>query len=731
MSLASKGNSNLNNLQEDLRPIEKTDGLPVESLSKLVKIEGRGPEVSRPPLYIHKWWAKRFGSVFRSILLGILLDNNEDIWAAHYHNHNYPDICILDPFMGSGTTLFEASRLNTKIIGCDLNPVAWWTTRSALQQPDDWKDLEKAFLKLEQEALKLFRDLYKTKCPTCDSNTANARHIRWAHVLPCAHCGHKTRLIKSYNLGRYKNGNWFLCPSCDFVFWSDQNHLDKIQCPACQDRFSAKKGNTSHGKFICSVCNGTTSIRHAMNQQENVVEDAEMYAVLFDCPEHGWGLAPPTEIDRQNYERAKELLQVLSSELAIPNAPITKANRSDPRPTNYGYKLWRQMFTSRQLLVLGWLAAQIKDLPQSEKDIFATIISQLVNYTNGFCVPRPNRPAAISWIFRMHAFVPPTDFIENNPLGGEKSSGTFQSIFWRSIQRAYEYRHQPVERKIKPGTQNQSYPVHIKGEQITPTLVTNWQEFETSLKPALLLCQSSEHLPLPDKSVSHIVTDPPFYDNITYSELSEFNYVWLHEMLKDDYNEFATPSIQHQRELIVSKRIGKDNDFYTTGLANVFRECHRVLKDNGLLVFTFHHKSEAAWISLLEALVQSTFRVTAVHPVRSESDRSLHIMNGDSIEHDIIIVCRKAANPEPITWDDLLARMDHEATKLVDRLVPKLRQSMANVSVVVFGQCLKLFTQHYPLIEGTSFTTADVLSVAQQIAVNCLNDHPKTQTTKV
>ncbi|MFQ5855353.1 MAG: DNA methyltransferase [Anaerolineae bacterium] len=703
---------------QNLLPIERPDTFPVEELGQLVKVEGRGPEVSRPPLYLHKWWARRFGSVFRSILLGVLLDAEDDIWEGHYRAHNFAEAVVLDPFMGSGTTLFEAARLGAKVVGCDINPVAWWTARMALSQPASWSRLEETFNALNLEAQTLFSAYYQTYCQICSEPRATTRHVRWARVLPCGHCGQETALMKSYILGKYKRGRWLLCRECGFVYWTSQSIKTGIACPQCEAVFDPAAANAARGQFICAHCHRKTDVRKAMTQLTNPTDHAKMFAVLYDCPEHGWGLCQPTEKDLENYHQAITALRDMEPELAIPAQRIRVEGRTDPRPANYGYRFWRQMFTPRQLLVLGWLAARVRDLPADVKEPFATMVSQLTNYTNAFCVPRPNRPAAISWIFRMHAFVPPTDFVESNPLGGRLVSGTFQSLFWRSTRAAYQFRRKPAERQINAANVNQSVAVPIPGERVQVTLAEDWNSLIQTPHSAWLLCQPSDKLPLPDRSVSHIITDPPFYDNVAYGELSEFNYVWLHEMLGDYLPEFSRSEVRLEKELIVSKRIGKDDEFYAEGMAAVFAECYRVLTDHGVLAFTFHHRSRDAWETLLHALLKAGFCVSAIHPVRSESDRSLHIMTGDSIEHDVVIICRKATDPRPILWDDLVEQMRRDAQVLIHKLDPTHRQSNSNVSILVFGQCLKLFSEHHPEVYKLvgKVSISEALYTAEQIA---------------
>ena len=77
---------------------------PVNELSALARKER--PDLSRPPLYLHKWWARRFGSVFRSIILATFLPPDEDAWDYQYQHTDFGGKIVLDPFMGGGTTVF-------------------------------------------------------------------------------------------------------------------------------------------------------------------------------------------------------------------------------------------------------------------------------------------------------------------------------------------------------------------------------------------------------------------------------------------------------------------------------------------------------------------------------------------------------------------------------------------------------------------------------------------------
>src|SRR2546430_10766783 len=102
----------------------ETDRFPFEFLSRLAERESWRKEMHRPIDHVHKWWAKRLGSVFRGILLGALLPENGDLSREFFRSHHFAETVIFDPFMGSGTTIGEAHKLGLTAIGRDINPVA-------------------------------------------------------------------------------------------------------------------------------------------------------------------------------------------------------------------------------------------------------------------------------------------------------------------------------------------------------------------------------------------------------------------------------------------------------------------------------------------------------------------------------------------------------------------------------------------------------------------------------
>ena len=190
-------------------PIEK--GFPIERVNEIAAKEGRAKMHYRPIYTMHKWWARRLGCVFRAISLYTLLDDPEKVsvfepghegdtlasygddadgesdldvasllervdmsdpeslWELYPKDVRIEDKKILDPFMGGGTSLVEASRFGAEVVGNDLNPVAWFVTKKELEAGQtDVEELEEAFEQVKADVADEITQYYKTPCPNGD-----------------------------------------------------------------------------------------------------------------------------------------------------------------------------------------------------------------------------------------------------------------------------------------------------------------------------------------------------------------------------------------------------------------------------------------------------------------------------------------------------------------------------------------------------------------------------------
>jgi adenine-specific DNA methylase len=220
--------------------------------------------------------------------------------------------------------------------------------------------------------------------------------------------------------------------------------------------------------------------------------------------------------------------------------------------------------------------------------------------------------------------------------------------------------------------------------------------------------------------VDAVVTDPPYESNVMYSELSNFFYVWLRLSLRSRYPWFADDVVPWEREVISNRVQNKGHREYLDGLTQVFRECHRVLKGDGVMTFTFHHMNPRAWGSVLQALLNAGFVVSCVWPAKSEMDASTHLRGLNSMHYDSVVVCRKrtACGPEA-DWGELMDEIREVSEMQLRTLrLQGLRFSASDALVVVLGNSFRIYSSHYPNVvnQGVPVDTEEALCTVARLA---------------
>ena len=259
-----------------------------------------------------------------------------------------------------------------------------------------------------------------------------------------------------------------------------------------------------------------------------------------------------------------------------------------------------------------------------------TLFSGVLEFNNLFASYKGEGTGAVRHMFSHHILKPERMPIEANPWGTAKSSGAFIKLFRSRLLRTIAYRDTPTEIVGTSGPSLAcSAPFAGNADTSWPTL-RGWRPRAT-----LLSCGSSDSTGLPAASIDLVVTDPPFFDNVHYSELADFFFAW--QVLDDDQAGFNRRTTRDPSEVQDAEPAR-----FAAKLQAVFRECHRVLKDEGLLVFSYHHSREEGWHSLAEAIFGAGFSVINSHPVKAEmSGATPKSQAKEPIQLDIIIVCRK------------------------------------------------------------------------------------------
>lgn len=625
-------------------------------VSQLAQDETGKRQYYRPVYSLHKWWARRPGALFRAIILLANKPNNNLFKTTgsdslsqssdYFKDHNFEDIIILDPFMGGGTTLVEANRLGASVIGCDLNPVSYWIVRETLK-PIDLGKLNNYFYELEQNAGEKIKSLYQTKCIHCNSN-GDGIYAFWVRYVNCLHCGQSTYLFKRTLLNKGISRNKLpsitnpvtvFCPNCFKL--NDWVGQDDCTCKSCGHIFNPNAGSYDQGYYNCLSCkNSKISLIKTLESNQKLSE--KLIAIEYWCHICNKRFyKSPDESDLVKIKRIEKELEEHKDDLIFPKQKILEG-ASSVRWRRHNYDYYYEVFNSRQLLAFNYLIEGIQTIPEEEyRNVFITVFSNSLEYNN-MMTPYNYPHRKLHHLFNYHAMPLTTTPVENAVWGvGKEGAGTFTNCYRRYVN-AKQYCLKPFDKfKNVYGTVQTSW---TKNEKISANFVSSFDELKKIHRGAMLLCGNSAHLPsVPDNSIDFVITDPPYFDSIHYSELSNFFYVWLKSLIENHY--FTAENVPTAYEAIVNKEMNKGEKEYQELLMSVFKECERVLKNDGMLIFTFHHIKWRAWWTVLNAITQSGFRVADYFPVMSEYKVNPHIRNKQALDMDLVLICQKKIIP--------------------------------------------------------------------------------------
>ena len=725
-------------------PIER--GFPIERVNEIAEKESRAKQYYRPIYTMHKWWARRPGCLFRAITMYSLLDEDttpddvavyepgenqqlgsnglsetdlveaidnvnmddpESLWNFYPKDVRIKDKKILDPFMGGGTSLVEASRFGVDSVGMDLNPVAWFVTKKELDAGQtDVDELEAAFEQVKEDVADEILEYYRTPCPNGEHH-ADVMYNLWVKELDCVSCGHTIPLFKDYRVaaGRYENDDKYnvLCPNCNDVTLVD-DWQDESQCNSCNHQFIPKNGNVSRGGYYnCPECGQKESITDAIADQGKA--DQRLYAIEYYC-EHcddqgrqksaykGYKKAEPA--DKQLFEEAKrdwktrtDLHEYVPKE-EIPEGAITAASSVSGNDVfQHGFSKWTDMFNERQLLCLSTLLRSIEKVEnQNTKEYLLLAFSEALNF-NTMMVPYQAGRNHTNHLFKTNSFDPPQKSSEGNLWGTKFGIGRFQSTF-DMILTAIEYAKSPTDRYIDNGD-----TVETKG--FGQPIGENSKVYQDDMRNITA-----------EDEYDAVITDPPYYDNIIYSEVADYYYVWQKIILEDDYPGFDQEHTPRVESIVTNPYLDKTAEDFEHEMGEALSVINRALKQEGTLAFTYHHSDQESWGELLESLCNNNFEVTATYPINSDMRK---FIGGESVAFDIVIVARPTEDRRPTSWDSLRRHIVRTARETRETLEEHRELAGGDIGVIEMGKCFQVYSKHH----GEVHRAGEVMSAKEVV----------------
>lgn len=418
----------------------------------------------------------------------------------------------------------------------------------------------------------------------------------------------------------------------------------------------------------------------------------------------------PTVEDLAAIERAGEFVQAQWDEWdakgLIPTEAIPQGNKTK-EPLRYGINRWCDMFTSRQLLTAVTALEELHHVLDEAKTelgadqlkalnlYLAFALDKVVNYNSRLASWNAARINARS-VFDYHNFAFKWTYVEMEGV---------DACRWGLDQIASCYKDL-AKLAIGEGFKESQSLLDNDNVQLVPG------------EPALA---SATALPYEDKSVDAIVTDPPYYDNVMYAELSDYFYVWLKRSLQPYWPELCEQYLTDKDNEAVSNQAqfadqatysghGKQPPgtrtarelaaiHYETMMADTFREAHRVLQDNGAMTVMFTHKRVDAWNALAKALLNADFQIASSWPVTTESDHSLHQRGNNSANSTILLTCLKRKETASAFWHEIQPDVRHTARQAAIKFTETGLVGV-DVTLASFGPALAVLSEKWPVYTG-------------------------------
>ncbi|MEO8926883.1 MAG: hypothetical protein ABI306_06935 [Caulobacteraceae bacterium] len=637
----------------------------------------------RPIIAVHKWFARRPGTLFRGLLLSEFIDRPLD--ETYFKGHDFAGKSVADPFMGGGTPLVEANRVGCDVLGLDINPMAAWIVREEIEHIDH-DAYQEAASELVATLTREIGEFYRTDCPAFGDKDVPVKYFLWVKTIPCGTCGHEVDLFPGYLLAddtRHPR-NVLVCSDC-----GELNEVDDLDRPGSCSHCRCKllvAGPAKRGRCVCGLCGAETRFPRKAGGPLGRRLYAIEYANAARRDAHkGRFFKKPDAQDLLRAEAARQRAQSIELRFA-PEQEIPAGDETD-RLHRWGYRFYRELFNDRQLLGLELSCRHIAAVKDTRiRHALATNLSDLLRYQNTLC--RYDTMALKSLdIFSVHGFPVGLVECESNMLGIVNEAGAnVGSGGWTNIidkyAKAKRYCDAPFEVRHQGG---RKVKTPVAGEWIGETRPG------ARSRSVTIRCASSTRIELAPGSLDAVFTDPPYFGNVQYAELMDFCFAWLRRLVGGEAEGFDRESTRAVDELTVNVTEGRDLAHFTEGMAQVYSAMARALKPGAPLAFTYHHNKLEAYHSIGVAILDSGLTCSATLPCPAEMGGSIHIFGTGSSIIDTVFVCRAYGKAKRRyifkTMDELIVIVRDELGQL---RVAGVKPTAGDIRCIAFGHLTRM-----------------------------------------
>jgi putative DNA methylase len=589
---------------------------------------------------------------------------------------------VADMFSGRGIIPLEAARLGATAVGSDLSPVATlagrlladWAMRDWSSEPQLPFTPARASGSTLSDQDRLVRDARliheeigrRAQAALAEYYPANSDGRRpwgylWTISMPCDQCRRRFPLIGSYTLRHPYRRTQDAGQSIGLVITGGTWRVEVVDGPAL-DRptyaAAGKKGKSARCPF-CGHLHTLETVK-AKGFAGQYCDEPLVAADFASGDKNTKKLFRVLRDDERKAIRSADpaMLPKVGQLSAIPDEQIPPGNVHTVMASGYGYTGYAQLMCDRQTLLFGTIAQQIRTCHQEA--LAGGISADYANALAGF---------AAATLIRMlkHATRGARLRAHGKPDGSGQNRVQIDHIFANEASLSFQFDFFEAGTGDGPGTWTGltetglgPLAAHVRGRRGTH---------------ARLRRANAMALPFRDGSVDAVVTDPPYYDMIEYSDASDFFYVWLRRILGEIQPDLfaetigsqVAPDLQNKDDEIIVRRVYNggvrhDREFYEHSLSRAFHEARRVLRPDGHLVVVFGHSDPDAWLRLLGALRDAGFVVTSSWPSCTETSNT----GVASIKVTLTIGCRVAAPQRSVAT---AAQVDREVATAVKAAV--------------------------------------------------------------
>ncbi len=620
--------------------------------------------------------------------------------VLHYLREHAP--AVYDPFCGGGSIPLEAQRLGLRARASDLNPLPVLLNKAMIELPPKfhnqppvnpdadpigmftsrkprtaksntrrehipWKgtaglaaDIRYYGAWMRDEAYKEIGHLYpKVQLP--DGTDATVVAWLWARTVPCINpaCGLQMPLVKTFQLSKKKGNEHWIKPVVDrgsnTMSWVVQTHNEGVPNPTVRRT----------GGYCCG-CGAAVRLPY-VREQAKAGKMAEVLMAIVAEGDRRKQFLSPTE------EHLQVAMSAKPDRIPRGKLPQEAMNLS---VQGYGMTDWHDLFTDRQLTTLtvfSDLLAAVRDQMTKDgatrgyADFICTYLALAIGRTTqGSCSFAwwQNQGEKIEAVFGLQAIGMTWNFAETN-LFSSSTQNWMAQIAW--IAKAVE--HLPIS-----GNEGEVY----QADATTTTHTTH---------------------------NSLIITDPPYYDNIGYADLSDFFYVWLRPLLRDVYSElFAGMLTPKNEEMISNKNRFKDADarFEVLMQKALIKMCQGCSEEFPTSIFYAYKQQEkeqdgvtsTGWETMLTAVVNAGFQIIATWPLSTEQAKALKT-GKNALASSILLVCRPRPENAPfITRTEFLRELKTAMPPALDRLTRVANIRPVDLAQASIGPGMEVYSRY-------------------------------------